>query len=287
MNDQALTVREVLPAEYVDPAQDALEVIERRTKLFDQLMGVAIRATSPSDWIDQNGKPYLQGSGAEKVARRFGVRIYDTVIEREHIEDENGKYYLYTVTGKAAFGSGSESVEVIGTCSSRDKFFGRANGENKATADVDIGNIKKKAYTNFLGNAITRLLGIRNLTWDALEAHGITKEGKASVTYKNKKTDTPKTQPTNTGEKKPFWKWDGNDGNTLISATVGTHFSAVFLKGCGMKQGSKPTMFTAKYSDGLWTALSAQYEAKPQGDIPDQGQPDLNDIFPPEPGAQG
>ena len=64
-------------------------------------------------------------------------------------------------------------MEAIGSCSSRDKFFAwdkRAgeNGEYKQLSDVDETNIQKAAYSNMVMNGVTRLLGIRNLSWDEL-----------------------------------------------------------------------------------------------------------------------
>jgi hypothetical protein len=241
--------------------EDALEIMERRQLLFQRVMEVAIRATSQGDWVDQNGKPYLQVSGSEKVARRFGVRISDVEIERENITDDAGIYYLYTVTGKAALGNGNESIEAIGTCSSRDKFFGRAHGEQKLMQDVDIGNIKRKAYTNFMGNAITRLLGIRNLSWEDIAKFGINKNGKASVAYKSTEQKASETKvadkaaTTASTSKKPFWPHDFN-GKTYLSAVVGDHFSEEFLVNLGMKQTKKPGLFSCLHTADIENALN-------------------------------
>lgn len=244
--------------------EDALQIIESRNALFARVMRAAIKATSPSDWIDQQGKPYLQSSGAEKIARRFGVRIFDVVIERENITDDNGPYYLYTVTGKAALGSGNESIETIGTCSSRDKFFGRKNGENKPMQDVDMGNVKKKAYTNFMGNAITRLLGVRNLTWEELADHGICKDGKASVNYKGaaeKATESKTSDNAQAKSGKPYSTWDYN-GTTYIGAYVGRHFSEEFLKNLGLKKSQKKEgLYSGPSSSDLENAINDEYIA--------------------------
>ncbi len=244
--------------------EDALDIIERRNLVFEKLMYAAIKATSATDWIDQNGKPYLQASGAEKVARRFGVRIFDTVIDREEIEDENGRYYIYTVTGKAAL-SARDEIEVIGTCSSRDKFFGRSGGTNKATADVDMGNIKKKAYTNFLGNAITRLLGIRNLTWDDLAKYGVTKNGKTSVAYDKGTSTAAASKSAANAESKskmPYWTWKNDKGALLIFANAGKHFSPDFLSNLGMKESSKkPGCYGCDHSEQIENALKDEFVA--------------------------
>lgn len=256
--DKEIQVVEAVP----EVLQDALDIMERRQALFQRVMEVAIRATSTSDWMDQNGKPYLQASGAEKVARRFGVRIFDVEIDRENITDEGGTYYLYTVTGKAALGSGNESIEAIGTCSSRDAFF--SHGGKLKQQDVDIGNVKKAAYTNFMGNAITRLLGIRNLTWADIAKFGITKNGKAAVAYKGKAEKAAETKASakaENGSKKPYWPSEYN-GKSYICARVGTHFSEEFLANLGMKKSQKSDgLYSCVHNTDIENALNDEYIA--------------------------
>lgn len=210
--------------------EDALSIIDKRNSLFDRLLATALHSTKSSDWIDQNGKPYLQVSACEKVARRFGVRIFDLKSEREDLEDEKGSYYIYTISGKAALGDRDE-IEAIGTGSSRDKFFGSQRGELKAKADIDITNIKKKAYTNFLGNAITRLLGIRNLTWDDLAAYGLYKNQSQSVSYK--KTSKSKASPS-----KPYWT-NNYMGQVYLWAEANEVLSEDFLENSLFMRPSK------------------------------------------------
>lgn len=238
---------------------DALEIIERRNALFERVMAVAVSSTSFNDWVDQAGKPYLQASGAEKCARRFGVSVFDTSIEREDLSDDNGRYYLYTVTGKAQLGN--EMIEAIGTCSSRDKFFGTVRGELKAIQDVDIANIKKKAYTNFLGNAVRKLLGLNNLTWDDLAKHGINRSGKASVSYDkgaSKAVSSKQSAYQESKAKKPFWTSDWN-GQTYVNARVGNHFTSEFLENIGLKKGKKEGLFYSISNDQILDALENEY----------------------------
>jgi len=241
---------------------DALDIIEKRDILFKRIMDVAIKSTSSSDWVDQAGKPYLQASGAEKVARRFAIKISDVVVDREDLDDENGRYYVYTTIGKASFAHNpEESIEAVGTCSSRDKFFGRAHGQNKAVQDVDITNIRKKSYTNFMGNAITRLLGIRNLTWEDLQRYGVTKNGKASVSYDkgaSKAQASKQVELAETNSKLPYWTNDFN-GKTFIHAKVGQHFSEEFLTTLGFKPSKKEGNFHRYYDDNVKTALQEEY----------------------------
>jgi hypothetical protein len=162
--------------------------------------------------------------------------------------------------GKASLGRGAESIEAIGTCSSRDKFFGKG----KQIQDVDIANIKKKAYTNFYGNAVRKLLGLNNMTWEQLAMFGIRSGGAvAKVEFANgasKASATKKAQLAESQAKKPFWSSEYN-GKTYINARSGRHFSPEFLLGIGMKAGKKEGLFYAFASDNLLSALDDEYIA--------------------------
>lgn len=168
---------------------EVAEQAEKRVVAMTKIKRMALKLTNPHDWVDESGRPYLQASGAEKVARLFGVswRIFEPV--REPIE---GGHFTYTYHGE--FSLGVATIEAIGTRSSKDGFFKKyqyvGEGEKKTrvelpVSEIDPGDVKKSAYTNLLANGITRLLGIRNLTYeDLVEFAGIKKEQVTSVEYK-------------------------------------------------------------------------------------------------------
>jgi len=158
---------------------------EKQVKVLEKILQIAISRTNSYDWIDQMGKPYLTCSGAEKLMPLFGVNLNNTSYDKRYSTDEKGSYYIYQYKGTFSWKGGS--IEAIGACSSRDKFFA---WDSKAQAfkplhDVDETNIMKAAYTNMMVNGVTRLLGIRNLTWTQLEGYGVSKEKAARVEYKN------------------------------------------------------------------------------------------------------
>lgn len=167
---------------------------EKKVDVLKRVLGAAIKRTNPHDWTSLNDKPYLGGSGCEKIAPLFGVRMANVVNQRDEREDDKGRYYMYTFQGTFSWQGGS--IEAIGACSSRDKFFGWDSGAKayKELHDVDETNIKKAAYSNLMVNGITRLLGIRNLEWSDLEPFGITKEKVSKVEYnKGKETGGEKS----------------------------------------------------------------------------------------------
>lgn len=193
MNENELTtVEETLPAIADDTLLAVAAQAEKRVEAMAKIKRMALRLTNPHDWVDQNGRPYLQASGAEKVGRLFGIswRISEPIME-----NLDGGHFSYTYTGE--FSLGGATIEAVGTRSSKDGFFKKYQWDDgKRTelpsSEIDRGDVKKSAYTNLLGNGITRLLGIRNLTYDDLrEFAGISRDQVTSVEYK--KGGKPKT----------------------------------------------------------------------------------------------
>ena len=161
------------------------EQAEKRADAMNKIKQVAIKLTNKFDWTDQGGKPYLQVSGAEKIARLFGIswRIDEPDFERE----ESGHF---TYSYKGYFTLAGATIEAIGTRSSKDGFFKKygydtGSKQELPPSEIDKGDVKKAAYTNCIGNGITRLLGIRNMTYEDLSAFaGITPEMISKVDFK-------------------------------------------------------------------------------------------------------
>lgn len=169
----------------VDFVTHIMKEAEKRDKLLDKIKEVALRATHSGDWADQSGNPYLMGSGAEKVMRRFGLRAWGFVCTQHREEDTKGEYYWFEYTGYFGF-SEFECIPAIGTCSSRDQFFSTIGGEDKPQAEVDKTNIMKSAYTNLVVNGVTRFLGLRNMTWEELKNYGVDQSKAATVKRKSR-----------------------------------------------------------------------------------------------------
>jgi len=182
---QVTTLESALPAIVDENIVDIAAHAEERLAALDKIKKVALKLTNPNDWVDENGKPYLQGSGAEKVARLFGVswRIF------EPAEEDIGQGH-YIITYKGEFALGGAIITAIGTRSSKDGFFKKYKyaGDERIElppSEIDKGDVKKAAYTNLIANGITRLLGIRNLTYEDLEQYaGIKRNQVSTVEYK-------------------------------------------------------------------------------------------------------
>jgi len=154
------------------------EFAEKRIEAMKRIKTAALRVTSQHDWVDQSGKPYLQVSGSEKVARLFGISWR---IDEPQLTTEEDGHFSYTYKGY--FTLGSATIEAIGSRGSKDLFFSRAHQKDIPPSEIDRNDIKKAAYTNLLGNGITRMLGLRNLTWEEVENAGIDQSKVGKVDY--------------------------------------------------------------------------------------------------------
>lgn len=178
----AVSLPDNLPAINDDSLLAVAEAAEKRIDAMVKIKRLSLKMTNAHDWTDQGGKPYLQVSGAEKIGRLFGIswRIDEPVVEHEE-----GGHFGYTYKGY--FTLGGVTIEVIGTRSSKDPFFRKyKDGTELPPSAIDKGDVKKAAYTNLLGSGITRILGLRNLTWEELTAAGIEKDAVSKVDFKEK-----------------------------------------------------------------------------------------------------
>lgn len=168
------------------------ETIDRRIEAVLTIKRAALKVTNSQDWCDQSGKPYLEISGSEKIRGLFGVSWkIETPIETN---DPDG-HFAYSYMGIFTF-AGS-SIEMVGTRSSKDKFFNRykyngASGDKilLPPSEIDKGKVKKAAYTNCIGRGVKAILGLNNLTWEDLKDTGIVQGSTNSVDYKQQEMST-------------------------------------------------------------------------------------------------
>jgi hypothetical protein len=128
----------------------------------------------------------------------------------------------YTYTYSAEFSMGNRTIHCEGSRSSRDKFFtqyekspdGKTKGKEKLVNDRDNKrDVKMSAYTNLLGNGITRILGIRNMTYaDLLEFAGIKQGDLQKVVYKTQDSAKANAPATPTTESKAASKPPDGEG---------------------------------------------------------------------------
>jgi hypothetical protein len=155
----------------VSSEDEMLEALEKRNRLLERILGYAISVTHKEQWTNLGGKPWPTGPACEAMARRCAVSWGDVESEKSTGDDERGKFYSWTY--RARFRIGRDEITAEGHCSSRDQFLGTGTGEGddrtRELYEVDEGNIRQAAYTNMIVNGVTRILGVRNLSWERLE----------------------------------------------------------------------------------------------------------------------
>ena len=189
MNEQhesrgEVTVHSSLQRVENDPSQiDLLGMIEKRNKLLERVLEYAIKATHPEQWTDLGGSPWPSAAACESMARRCGVKWHGLQHNKRMSSDERGDFYLYECTGTVELPSGFDSIEALGTCSSRDTFLGTETNAGRELSEIDEGSIMKAAFSNFIVNGVTRLLGVRRLSWARLAELGIGRDGMSKVEF--------------------------------------------------------------------------------------------------------
>jgi hypothetical protein len=201
------------------------EAAERRINAVIKIKQVALKVTNNRDWVNQDGNPYLMVSGSEKVANLFNISWRFLQPEPVCEEDESGHF---TYTYQAEFSMGGRSIQVEGSRSSRDGFFKKYNWIKGSREEIDVKDrdnkrdVKMAALTNLLGNGITRLLGIRNLTWEDLEAFaGIDRKTVKGFEYKKEPQGKPTVAPPQSKSEVPA------EGSRFISNAQRKRFYAI------------------------------------------------------------
>ncbi|MCP3885111.1 MAG: hypothetical protein GY700_06485 [Propionibacteriaceae bacterium] len=187
MSDEPKAVEVVNPAtalELPDAPVDILRKLEERNELLNKVLGFGIRSTRSEDWSNLQGKPWPNGNAVEKMARRCAVSIEIIAVRDIKERDEKGEYVNVETRLKCKMPGGFDVVEGLGYCSTRDQFLGTETRDGRDLKNVDMGHIRQASYTNAFTNGVTRLLGVRNLSWERLGEFNIYKKGAgANVTY--------------------------------------------------------------------------------------------------------
>lgn len=156
-------------------ADTILQLAERADRYIDamnRIMDASLKITSEHDWVVIGGKPYLQESGATKVARLFGISIQ--LIGRPIVECDVDGYKTFTY--RAKFSLGDQYVECDGSRSAKEDFFAGSGKKTprKKPDEIDDRDVKMSAYTNCINNGIKRLIpNLRNIDLDTLERAGL------------------------------------------------------------------------------------------------------------------
>jgi hypothetical protein len=170
--------------------------MERFAEAMRRFHMAACKATLSHDWIDFGGKPYLEGEGAMRIAAAIGLRVGEPLWESdkgEWFEDE----LFFECVVEAHWPLTGASFVGLGDCNTADKFFAEGKNSKLAQALGQTGekprlarkliamDVKKKAHSNAITNAVRGVMGLKGLTWDDLAQLGLERsKAGAGVDYK-------------------------------------------------------------------------------------------------------
>ena len=159
------------------------EKAEKYIEAMNRIMDAALKITNELDWVLIGGKPYLQESGATKVARLFGISIQ--LLGSPTVEFDGSGYKTFTY--KARFMLKDQFIECEGSRSMKDDFFAKQGKDKplKKPDEIDERDVKMAAYTNCINNGIKRLIpNLRNIDVATLDRAGLDTSKIAGYTFR-------------------------------------------------------------------------------------------------------
>ena len=183
--NEIMTVQETDNALMEFDYDNVLAIADRADKMvgaLNKIMQAAIKITTAKDWVLIGGTPYLQETGASKVARLFGIswKICDGYPKQE-LNKDGYPTYTYRMT----FSMGGQTIETEGMRNAADDFFAGRSDKRKSVDEIDLADVKRSAYTNCLNRGIKGILpGLRNLDVSDLIAAGLDASKVNGYTFK-------------------------------------------------------------------------------------------------------
>ena len=188
---------EVKSSGFLQP--EDVERMRREVEIQDQIKQLVVMVTKPNHWDIMGDKPYLNSKGVRAISALVGISTGEPKTTSEILEDEFGKYTLYTTDVECSF-RGRICVGT-GTCSTRDKFFAKVEGKLKPLSEINVGHIKKKSITNARSRGIKDILGI-DFDEELLAKVGVDLSKSNKVDYNSKTPKKEKTEEDKTREHK-------------------------------------------------------------------------------------
>ncbi len=216
-------------------ADNIMYLAEKADKMIaamNKIMSAALKITSENDWTLIGGKPYLQESGATKVARLFGISWQ---IGNPKIECDEEGYKTFTYKGR--FEMRGQFIECEGSRSMKDDFFGGKPDKRKPVDEISERNVRQAAYTNCINNGIKRIIpGLRGIDVKALNEAGLDTNRINGYTFK-----------------------EGNKGGTSKSE------SSLKCEKCGAPISQKVASYSQGKFDGRMYCMDCQKAASSGG----------------------
>lgn len=165
----------------------AIEQVGRRIDYIDQLVRMGVQKLLPKDFHDFGGKPLLQGVGAQRLIKFFGISVRN--IRRipdkgyEAIGEDTAKRLRVTYRGDFYFPGTDKSIEGEGVRDSHNQFFCKSGDDYKEIAEIELPNLDRAARTAMYRDGITTMLGLKGVTWEYLAELGFSADKTTGHNY--------------------------------------------------------------------------------------------------------
>lgn len=230
-------------------AENLNAVIEAQNKIRMAIL----KLTQPADWALFNGKAELGFAPANRIGSTLGVSYLNWSAEKVIGSDEKGSWYRWEYQADAVHGK--RTIRVYGRAGSRDKFFGKKDGEYRELHDVDEGNIKIAAMRACKKEGVKDLFGLHHLDPSYLKAHGIDLAAAGGHTFKGTKDQAEEAQSvtvaiaainTKTGKNPEGKVWVKYAIKDIEGVVYGTFSESMGAEAEKAKQSQKPAELTFK-----------------------------------------
>ncbi len=187
-----------------------LERVERRNEAIERVLKMALQKLIPTDFHDFDGKPLLQGTGAQRLIKYFGISVTNKRRNPEvgYRVDPNDPAKRLSVAYSATFRLGTMEVEGEGRRDTHNKLLCRKDKEFKNIADINLPDLDASAVTAMYRDGVSTLLGLKGMSWGYLKELGFSPDKTTGHKYqtgtsggdmagKNKETKNLKTEIVN------------------------------------------------------------------------------------------
>ena len=215
--------------------------MDQYAKAMDTILNHIIKRSYVGDWVChsretdklEDRKANIGSAAAERIASFLGIQERNWT-GGQKVMSEDGKFFTWQF--EADFGFGKRWIHAIGRASSKDKFFGYANGEWKDLDEVKEDDIRMAAFRATRKEGVRGLLGLRSIPLAKLQELGFRTENVRMAAFTAKMSAEEKGKVSSDGliykeikvlgitkkseskdPKKPWTLWTVSDGKIEYS----------------------------------------------------------------------
>lgn len=174
------------------------ENIDRMIEAQNKIRGAILKLAQSGDWVifgeGEKAKAEIGAAGAFRINAVVGISFTNWSKSKEAGTDELGQWYRWDMECDALYRG--RVIRVYGRAGSRDKFFGKSQGEWKPLHQVNEGDVKIAAHRAAQKEGIKAMLGLHHMDPTFLEKYNIRLERASGYSFKSKDQKAEELQTT-------------------------------------------------------------------------------------------